>query len=227
MSLIKLDKVSKVYKNKKIENKVLDNINLSIEEGDFTAIVGASGSGKSTLLNILGLIDTQTEGNYYLEEQDTNTLVEKEIAKLRNAKFGFVVQHFALIKDLTVYENIEIPLEYGKVAKKVRKNKIKEILKKLKIEDKINAKINELSGGQCQRVAIARALVNNPKIILADEPTGALDKKTGREVIEILKDLNNEGKTILIVTHDEEIANKCDKIIKIEDGKILSKVSNN
>ncbi|WP_297518765.1 ABC transporter ATP-binding protein [uncultured Clostridium sp.] len=224
MEIIRLKEISKIYKNKKVENKVLYDVNLSIKQGDFVAIVGTSGSGKSTLLNILGLLDVQTNGEYHLDGKNTDQLNEKEFAKLRNTTFGFVVQHFALIKDLTVYDNIEIPLEYGNVKKGIRKAKIIEILKKLKIEEKMNSKVNELSGGQCQRVAIARALVNNPKIILADEPTGALDKQTGLEVMDILKKLNKEGKTILLVTHDEAIANRCDKIIRIEDGKILTEI---
>lgn len=222
MTLINLKNISKTFGAKDIEVVALRDINLKINEGEMIAIIGASGSGKSTLLNIIGTLCRETDGEYILENKKIKELSVNDLAKVRNKNFGFVVQHFALINDYTVYENIEIPLEYGKVKRKERKEIIKQVVTKLKIQDKINKKITELSGGQCQRVAIARAIVNNPKIILADEPTGALDKQTGQQVIEIFKELNKEGKTIIIVTHDLDLASQCSKIIKIEDGMIVS-----
>ncbi|MBQ3423511.1 MAG: ABC transporter ATP-binding protein, partial [Romboutsia sp.] len=218
MGLICLKNLSKKFINKDIEVLALRNINFEINEGEIVAIIGSSGSGKSTLLNIIGTLDKQTTGEYLLENKNLNKLNQYELAKLRNKMFGFVVQNFALINDYTVYENIEIPLSYGKVNKLERRKLIDQVLTKLDIKDKINKKPTQLSGGQCQRVAIARAIVNNPKIILADEPTGALDNKTGEQVMRIFKDLNKDGKTIIIVTHDLKIASQCDRIIKIEDG---------
>ncbi|MDO4535479.1 MAG: ABC transporter ATP-binding protein [Clostridium perfringens] len=218
MTIISLKNINKIYSNSK--NKVLDNVSLDIEKGDFIAIMGPSGSGKSTLLNIVGCLDKATSGEYKIYDKDVFKLNNREIAKLRNKSFGFVVQHFALLENYTVYNNIKIPLEYSKVKSKDMKPKIVDILKKLKIEDKIKSTPKELSGGQNQRVAIARAIVNNPDVILADEPTGALDSKTGKEVIEIFKSLNKEGKTIIMVTHDINIAKEANKIINIMDGKL-------
>ena len=221
MSLINLKNISKKFGFKDTEVLALKDINLEINEGEIVAIVGASGSGKSTLLNIIGTLERQTTGDYLLENKNLNKLNQYDLAKLRNKFFGFVVQNFALINDYTVYENIEIPLVYGKVKISERKKIINQVLTKLDIKDKINKKPTQLSGGQCQRVAIARAIINNPLIILADEPTGALDKKTGEQVMNIFKDLNKEGKTVIIVTHDLKIASQCDRIIEIEDGMII------
>ncbi|AYD39707.1 ABC transporter ATP-binding protein [Clostridium fermenticellae] len=221
MDIIKLNRVNKIYSSKQNKVRALNNVNLNITEGELIAIVGPSGSGKSTLLNILGTLDTITDGEYLLKDQKVHKLKTSMLCKIRNKTFGFVVQHFALINDYTVFENIEIPLEYGKVKKNERKKIIINVLEKLNMKDKMNKKIKELSGGQCQRVAIARAIVNNPEIILADEPTGALDQKTGQDVMNIFKDLNSEGKTVIIVTHDLKIASQCDRIIKIEDGELL------
>lgn len=222
--LISLENVSKTYNNGKIKVEALKNINLEINEGEFIAIVGTSGSGKSTLLNILGLLDKCTEGIYKLNGQDIGNIKDKAKAELRNNNFGFVVQYFALINDYTSFENIEIPLEYARVKKSKRKVLIADILEKLNISDKEKVTPKELSGGQNQRVAIARALVNNPHVILADEPTGALDSNTSKEVMGIFQGLNKEGKTIIIVTHDVNIANYCNRIISIEDGRIVSDV---
>ncbi|SHJ91358.1 putative ABC transport system ATP-binding protein [Clostridium amylolyticum] len=222
--LISLENVSKTYNNGKIAVEALKNINIEITEGEFIAIVGTSGSGKSTLLNILGLLDKCTEGTYKLNGQDIGNIKDKVKAELRNKNFGFVVQYFALINDYTSFENIEIPLEYAKVKKSKRKALIVDILEKLNISDKEKVTPKELSGGQNQRVAIARALVNNPHVILADEPTGALDSNTSKEVMDIFQGLNKEGKTIIIVTHDVNIANYCNRIISIEDGRIVSDV---
>lgn len=221
MALINLKNISKKFGVKDTEVQALRDVTLEINEGEIIAIVGASGSGKSTLLNIIGTLDRQTKGEYLLENKDLNKLNKYDLAKLRNNTFGFVVQNFALINDYTVYENIEIPLCYAKIKSSERKILIDKVLNKLDIKDKIKKKPTELSGGQCQRVAIARAIINSPKIVLADEPTGALDKKTGEQVMEIFKELNKEGKTIIIVTHDLKIASQCDRIINIEDGIIM------
>lgn len=218
MEIIKLNNVNKVYSSKNNKVNALNNIDLIINKGELVAITGPSGSGKSTLLNIIGTIDKMTSGEYILENKRIDKLKSNEVAQIRNKIFGFVVQHFALISDYTVYENIEIPLEYAKIKNNNRKLMIESIVSKLGLKDKINKNVKELSGGQCQRVAISRAIVNNSKIILADEPTGALDQKTGQKVLDIFKDLNKQGKTVIIVTHDFNIANQCDRIIKLEDG---------
>ncbi|BAH05394.1 ABC transporter ATP-binding protein [Clostridium kluyveri] len=221
MEIIKLNKVNKIYSSRQNKVNALNNINLSINKGELIAVVGPSGSGKSTLLNIIGTLDKITDGEYLLKNQQVEKLNVSQLSQIRNKTFGFVVQHFALISDYTVFENIEIPLEYGKVKRNDRKILINEVVVKLNLDDKINKNVKELSGGQCQRVAIARAIVNNPEIILADEPTGALDQKTGQDVMNIFKDLNREGKTVIIVTHDSKIADQCNRIIKIEDGCII------
>ncbi|MBV4421731.1 MAG: ABC transporter ATP-binding protein [Clostridium tyrobutyricum] len=221
MEIIKLKNINKVYNSKNNQVNALKDINLTIDKGELIAIVGPSGSGKSTLLNIIGTLDKITNGEYLLRDEQVEKLNNYQLSRLRNKTFGFVVQHFALISDYTVSENIEIPLEYGKVKHSERKVLINKVVDKLSLTDKINKNIKELSGGQCQRVAIARAIVNDPEIILADEPTGALDQKTGQNVMNIFKSLNKEGKTVIIVTHDSKIAGQCDRIIKIEDGRIL------
>ena len=218
MEIIKLNKVNKVYSSKNNNVNALNNINLTINKGELLAITGPSGSGKSTLLNIIGTIDKITSGEYILENKSISKVKSNEAAEIRNKTFGFVVQHFALISDYTVYENIEIPLEYAKIKHNDRKLMIEDVVSKLGLKEKINKNVKELSGGQCQRVAISRAIVNNPEIILADEPTGALDQKTGQKVLDIFKDLNKQGKTVIIVTHDLNIANQCDRVIKLEDG---------
>lgn len=218
---IELKNITKVYGSKENKFKALSNINLKINDGEMIAIVGPSGSGKSTLLNIIGTIDNATSGNYILNNIDINTLKSKDIAKLRNKNFGFIFQYFGLLNDVPVYKNVKIPLEYCRCNRNEANKRIDKILERLGILDKKKSTPKELSGGQCQRVAIARALVNNPNIILADEPTGALDKSTGNGVLEILKEVNKTGKTVIIVTHDLDIANKCSRIIKIEDGVIV------
>lgn len=227
MDIIKLKNISKIYGNK--DNKVvaLNNITLTVKKGEFVTILGTSGSGKSTLLNIIGCLDKPTTGEYLYENDDITKINDKKLSKLRNKSFGFILQFFGLINDESVYENVGIPLQYSdKKNKKNKKNLIENILTKLNIADKINTKPRELSGGQCQRVAIARALINDPDIILADEPTGALDKKTGLQVIDNLKQLNLEGKTIILVTHDQTIAKKSKRIIQLEDGNIVSDIDN-
>lgn len=222
MSLIKLVNIKKIYGKNDSAFCALDGISTTINKGDMIAIMGTSGSGKSTLLNIIGCLDKSTDGEYILNDKNINCYSNNELALLRNKTFGFIVQYFALIDDYSVLENVIIPLEYSKASKKEKRETVVEFLKVLGIEDKIDRLPRELSGGQNQRVAIARAIVNNPEIILADEPTGALDRKTSQEIMSILKKLNEIGKTIIIVTHDENIANQCNRILKIEDGKIIN-----
>lgn len=220
MSLLQLNNIKKIFGND--DNKVIaiNNISLNVNEGELIAIVGPSGSGKSTLLNILGLLDQPTEGNYLINGQDVSKIKDRKLAKIRNSFFGFVVQNFALIDDYTVFQNIKIPLDYNKISSKEKKVRIDEILNKMNIIDKKDKLPNQLSGGQNQRVAIARALVNNPQVILADEPTGALDKKTSQDIMNLFLELNKEGQTIIIITHDEKIAKQCKRVITIEDGMI-------
>lgn len=222
MELIKLEKVSKIYGQGEKEVKALREGNLTINKGELIAIMGVSGSGKTTLLNVLGCLDNLTEGKYYLEGNDIGVLEDKELSALRNKMFGFVVQDFALINEYSVYQNMRIPLDYSDVSMKgkEKKEKVRVIADSLGIEDKLNRKPTELSGGQKQRVAIGRAIINSPEVILADEPTGALDSMTGNEIFSILKELNDGGKTIIIVTHDLNLAKKCQRIINIEDGII-------
>lgn len=220
--MIKLKNIMKTYGKKDNPCHALNGIDLQIEDGDLTAITGPSGSGKSTLLNILGCLDTATSGTYMLNGSSVNDLSPKEKSILRNTQIGFVVQDFALIDKYTVYQNVLLPIQYSKKNQKNKKETIKRMLTKLEIADKINEYPNNLSGGQKQRVAIARALINSPEIILADEPTGALDQKTGNEVMKLLKDINRQGKTVIIVTHDPKVAGQCNKNIHIIDGKIDS-----
>lgn len=222
--MIELKDISKVYnQSKSNEVNALQNINLKIEAGSMLAIMGPSGSGKSTLLNIIGCLDVPTSGTYKLNNQEIQNLSQGKLATIRNRYFGFVVQDFALIEDYTVMKNIEIPLNYSKNKdnKRNKKEKILTMLDMLGIKEKASEYAYNLSGGQRQRVAIARALINNPAIILADEPTGALDQKTGQQILSIFKRIHIEqNKTILIVTHDDKVAKQCEGIINIVDGKI-------
>lgn len=221
--MIKLKDIKKEYVLSKDNTVVaLSNISLEIEEGEFVAIVGKSGSGKSTLLNIISCLDKEIMGSYMLDGTEIRKKKSKELARIRNKYFGFIFQNFNLLQKLTAYENIEIPLIYKRVPRKERKALIEKYAEKVGIKERLNHKPNELSGGQQQRVAIARALVTNPKIIMADEPTGALDEATGIQIMEILKDLNNSGKTVLLVTHDMDLANQAKRKIVISDGRILS-----
>lgn len=221
MECICLRNVSKTYGKNDARVDALKNINLTVKSGEMLAVMGSSGSGKSTLLNIIGCLDKVSSGEYYLKNSNINSLSKRELARIRNQVFGFIVQYFGLLDDYTAYENIQIPLEYSNVKRKDRKILVNNIMDKLGIKDKIDKTPTELSGGQNQRVAIARAFVNNPDIILADEPTGALDRKNSDEVMNLLLKLNEEGRTVIIVTHDEKIASKCNRIVKIEDGSIV------
>lgn len=221
--MIELKNISKTYELSK-DNKIkaLDNISLKIEKGEFVSIIGKSGSGKTTLLNIISCLDKPDIGEYYLDNINVSIKIDKELSLIRNKKIGFIFQNFNLLSKLNSYENIEIPLIYQRISKAKRKELILNSAKQLEIEERLNHKPNELSGGQQQRVAIARALVTNPDIIIADEPTGALDENTGKQIISILKDLNQKGKTVIIVTHDLDIANVANRKILIKDGKIES-----
>lgn len=218
INIIEIKNLSKVYDN---EIKVLDNINLSIKKGELIAIMGPSGSGKSTLLNILGLIDVQSSGNYYIEGKEIKDLMKNKPNLVINKLFGFIFQYYALLKQYTVIENVMLPLTYRKISNKERVEKSILYLKKVGLFYLKDKKINKLSGGQQQRVAIARALVTEPEIILADEPTGNLDQKTGQDIMDLLIEINAAGKTVIIVTHDYNIAKQCSRIVRVIDGKIF------
>jgi len=219
--MIELKNISKVYnKGKPNEVCALRDINLKIEDGCMLAIMGPSGSGKSTLLNILGCLDIPSAGSYYLDSQELQLLKPAKLARTRNRCFGFVIQDFALIEDYSVMKNIEIPIQYS-TNRARKRERISEMLNMLGMAEKLSEPVHDLSGGQRQRVAIGRALINNPNIILADEPTGALDQETGQQILSLFRKINKEqSKTVLVVTHDENIAKQCDEIIYIIDGKI-------
>ena len=219
--LLKLKNVSKIYQMDSIQVKALDNISLEIKKGEFVSIMGSSGSGKSTLMHIMGCLDIPTAGKVIFEGEDVSRLNEAELAKIRNQKIGFVFQGFNLLPRTSALANVELPLIYTHLDnQKKEKKKAAEILKMVGLEKRKNHFPSQLSGGEQQRVAIARALVNNPLIILADEPTGNLDSKTGKEIMEIFQELNKKGNTIIIVTHEAQIARCAQRIIKLKDGKI-------
>ncbi|WP_025696958.1 ABC transporter ATP-binding protein [Paenibacillus forsythiae] len=220
MELIKLIDLKKIYSHKYNKTFALDGINLSIKQGELIAVMGPSGSGKSSLLHILGLMDSPSEGEFLLNGKSLQQIKKHKVHKTRNQMIGFVFQYFALLKDYSVIDNVTLPLMYRKSRHKERIAKAKLYLEKVGLKEHIYKKADELSGGQQQRVAIARALVGEPELILADEPTGNLDRRTGEEIIDILQQLNSEGKTIVIVTHDLEVARKCNRIIELIDGKI-------
>ena len=219
--MLELIDIHKIYKNKIIKTYALQGINLKVEKGDFLTIMGPSGCGKSTLLNILGLMDNFTQGKYMLQGSEIGNLSEDNLANTRNKKIGFVFQNFNLIKDLTALENIEVPLGYGNIAKDERRKRAMELLIKMKLEDKKDHIPKELSGGQQQRVAIGRAIINNPQLILADEPTGNLDSQSSEDIMKTFKELNDKGTTIILVTHDTDIASWGNRIVYMKDGKIL------
>lgn len=226
--MIKLEKVSKYYGTDECRYKALKDISIQIKRGEMVSLMGPSGSGKSTMLNILGLLDNEYEGKYLLDDIDVSNISEAQRAKFRSEKIGFVFQSFHLLKDLTALENVKMGLIISNTIKKGKKLKkgemIKEsvdMLKMMGLEKQINQKASQLSGGQQQRVAVARALINNPSVILADEPTGALDQKNGEEIMNILKELNKQGKTVIIVTHDEKVSNYCNRKLRIVDGEFL------
>ena len=214
--MISLKNITKTYKGASYEVCALKGLSIEVETGEFVSVMGVSGSGKSTLLNIIGLMDRPDSGTYFLDDIDVLELNKKEYEFLRNKRISFVFQNFALINEFTVYENTELPLIPQRIRKSKRKKLVFNILKELGIDDLVNKRPTEISGGQRQRVAIARALISGADIILADEPTGALDSKTGAEVMKLFKKLNEKGKTIILVTHDINVANCADRIINIE-----------
>ena len=219
--IITVDNVNKTYKNGSLELQVLKNISFKVDKGEFLAIMGSSGSGKSTMMNILGCLDNQYEGEYILDGIDISKSTENELSEIRNKKIGFIFQSFNLLPRLTALENVELPLIYSSVPKEERHKRANELLEMVGLKDRTHHRPNELSGGQRQRVAIARALVNNPSIILADEPTGNLDSKSEAEIIEILQKLNKMGKTIVIVTHEPNIGEIAQRKIVFKDGEII------
>ncbi len=219
--LIKLIEIKKSFFIDSKEIKVLRGINLTINQGDFVAIIGASGSGKSTLMNIIGCMERPTSGKYFLEGRDIFSLNDDELSLIRNEYIGFVFQQFHLISYATALENVILPTIYSKSEQKNIKQRAIELLNMVNMGHRLNSRPNQLSGGEQQRVAIARSLINNPHIILADEPTGALDSNTSSEIMDIFTDLNRKGKTIIIITHESDIASRCKKIIKISDGIIV------
>jgi putative ABC transport system ATP-binding protein len=225
--MIQIKNLSKVFRTEEVETKALNEVSITINQGEFVTIMGASGSGKSTLLNIVGLLDNASSGNYQLLNQEMMGLKEQEKSKVRKQNVGFIFQNFNLIDELSVYDNIELPLIYNNVPASERKKKVEAIAERLGISHRMKHYPQQLSGGQQQRVAVARALINDPKIILADEPTGNLDSKNGNEVMELLTDLHAQGSTILMVTHSEYDASFSQRTIIMKDGMILSERKNN
>lgn len=225
--MIQIKNLSKVFRTEEVETKALNDVSISINQGQFVTIMGASGSGKSTLLNIVGLLDNASSGNYQLLNQEIMGLKEQEKSKVRKQNIGFIFQNFNLIDELSVYDNIELPLIYNNIPSSERKKKVEAIADRLGISHRLKHYPQQLSGGQQQRVAVARALINDPKIILADEPTGNLDSKNGNEVMELLTDLHAQGSTILMVTHSDYDASFSQRTIFMKDGIILSEKENN
>ncbi|MDE6654314.1 MAG: ABC transporter ATP-binding protein [Muribaculaceae bacterium] len=222
--MIKVENIKKVFRTDEVETRALNDVSLNVREGEFVAVMGPSGCGKSTLLNILGLLDTPTEGKYMLAGKDVSTLKENDRIDLRKGVIGFVFQSFNLIDELTVEENIELPLLYMGIPKKERREKVKKAMERMDISHRSKHYPAQLSGGQQQRVAIARAVIANPKIILADEPTGNLDSKNGNEVMQLLAELHREGTTIVMVTHSQHDASFANRIVKLFDGHIVSQL---
>lgn len=221
MDLVKLISVNKIFLTGEVKFQALKDINLTIKKGEFLAIIGPSGSGKSTLMNILGLLDKPTTGQFFLEDQDVSKLSQDELANLRNKKLGFIFQSFNLLPRTKAIDNVALPLIYSGLERSERYIRAKKELEKVGLGNNLNSKPSQLSGGMQQRVAIARALVTNPEIIFADEPTGNLDTKTGKEILEIFKSLNSLGKTVILITHDMTIAQNAKRIIQIKDGEII------
>ncbi|TQV89647.1 ABC transporter ATP-binding protein [Aliikangiella coralliicola] len=220
--MIKLNKVSRIFRTQDIETTALNEINLKVDEGEFLMIMGASGCGKSTLLSILGMLDSVSAGDYFFCNQNISGFSEKRLADIRKENIGFVFQSFNLIDDLTVFENVELTLQYQGIRRAERKQRTREILTRVGLDHRADHLPQHLSGGQQQRVSVARALVINPKIILADEPTGNLDSKNGEEIMQMLRQLNNEGTTIVMVTHSEADAQYGSRTIRLFDGQVIS-----
>ncbi|TFD94491.1 ABC transporter ATP-binding protein [Jeotgalibacillus sp. R-1-5s-1] len=219
-TIVEMNGLTKTYKLGEELQTVLTSIDLIIHKGDFISVLGPSGSGKSTLMNMIGCLDTPSSGEYKISNQSVSEMTEAELAILRNKEIGFVFQQFQLLPRLSILENVELPLIYSRVSKKERRQRATELLGKVGLGDKLTHRPNQLSGGQQQRVAIARALVTNPAILLADEPTGALDQKTGKQIMDLFVQLHREGKTIVMITHDEKIARYGSRIIHLLDGEI-------
>jgi len=219
--LIEFKNVYKIYHMGDTDVHALDGVDITIDKGEFVAIVGQSGSGKSTAMNIIGCLDVPTRGKYYLGGVDVSTMEDDQQAEIRNKMLGFIFQQYNLIPKLNVMENVELPLLYAGVPERERRERAKKALARVGLEDKYKNLPSQLSGGQQQRVSIARALAGDPSVILADEPTGALDSRTGREVLNFLKQLNKEGNTVVLITHDNSIAVKADRIIRLQDGKVI------
>ena len=225
-NIIELKNISKSYRLKNMEVKVLRDINLGIKKGEMVAIVGPSGSGKSTIMNIVGLLDRPTAGQYFLQGEEIKLdMPDKKLAKIRAKTIGFVFQSFNLLPKQDALSNVVLPTSYIKSSSKSAKKSALSLLKKVGLDHRVFHKPTEMSGGEKQRIAIARALVNDPELILADEPTGNLDSKSGQQIIEILKQLNSEGRTVMIITHDDKIAKQCNRTIKLFDGRILGENS--
>lgn len=221
VNLIKIRNLSKIYKMGENIVKALDNVNLDIDKGEFVSIVGQSGSGKTTLMNIIGCLDVKTSGEYYINGIDTNNLTQNQLAELRCKEIGFIFQNFNLLQKLTALENVELPMIYKGIPAKERHKRAEELLSMVGLKNRMHHKPTELSGGQQQRVAIARALANSPHLILADEPTGNLDSASGKDVMKVIKELNERGNTVVLITHDSSIASQAKRIVRIMDGKIF------
>ncbi len=224
MALIEIKDMYKIYEMGSEKVHALNGVNLKIEEREFVAIVGASGSGKSTLMNMIGCLDSPTSGTYLLDGEDISSFSDKRLAKVRNRKIGFIFQQFNLLKKMTAFENVERPAKYAGVKKQERKQRTLEALEKVGLQDRIKHRPAALSGGQQQRVAIARSLINRPPVILADEPTGNLDSKSSKEIMTLMKELHASGNTIILITHDSNVAQQAERVIQLFDGKIVSDV---
>lgn len=227
MNIIELKEITKTYKRGEEDLHVLRSISLSVAEGDFVAIIGPSGSGKSTLMNTIGLLDVPTTGSYTLDGVVTENMGDNALAELRNQKIGFIFQQFNLLPRLSAMENVELPMIYAGIPRKERRERANNMLKMLGMGERGHHKPSELSGGQQQRVAIARALAISPSLILADEPTGALDSRTGEEVLELILQLNAQGNTIVLITHDHHIADNAKRVVSLKDGVIIDDYRNN
>ncbi|WP_448531889.1 ABC transporter ATP-binding protein [Pseudothermotoga sp.] len=224
--IIKVENVKKIYRMGDNEVRALDGVSLVVEEGEFLIVMGPSGSGKTTLLHLMGCLDKPTEGEIYIASTPVSKLNDSQLAKIRNKMVGFVFQQFNLLPRLTALENVELPMIYAGVPKSARRKKAKELLELVGLGDRLHHRPTQLSGGQMQRVAIARALANDPMVLLADEPTGNLDSKSGEEILKIFSELNERGQTIIIVTHDPEVAKHAGRIVRMRDGKIVSEEVN-